>query len=38
MYYETDLVLVAKDHRIVVAVFDPLSGTILSSSTELSPE
>ncbi len=38
MYYETDLLLAAKDHRIVVAVFDPLSGTILSSSTELSTE
>jgi VWFA-related protein len=35
-YYETDLQLRKKEHRIVVAVYDPLSGAILSSSSEIS--
>jgi VWFA-related protein len=34
-WYETDLQLRRKSHRIVVAVYDPLSGAILSSSGEV---
>jgi VWFA-related protein len=34
-YYETVLLMREKQHRIVVAVYDPLSGAILSSSGEL---
>jgi hypothetical protein len=34
-WYQTDLQLRRKDHRIVVAVYDPLSGAILSSSSEI---
>jgi VWFA-related protein len=36
-YYETDLRLRKKPHRLVVAVYDPLSGAILSSSAEVTP-
>jgi VWFA-related protein len=36
-YYETDLRLRRKPHRLVVAVYDPLSGVILSSSAEIDP-
>lgn len=35
-YYVTQLLLRKKEHRIVVAVYDPLSGSILSSSGEIS--
>jgi hypothetical protein len=34
-WYETDLQLRRKDHRIVVAVYDPLTGAILSSSGDV---
>ncbi|HVS65993.1 MAG TPA: VWA domain-containing protein [Thermoanaerobaculia bacterium] len=34
-WYETDLQIRRKDHRIVVAVYDPLTGAILSSSGEI---
>ena len=34
-WYETVLNMRAKQHRIVVAVYDPLSGTILSNTSEL---
>ncbi len=34
-FYETELRLRDKNHRIVVAVYDPLSGVILSSSGEI---
>jgi VWFA-related protein len=34
-WYQTDLQLLRKDHRIVVAVYDPLSGAILSSTSEI---
>ncbi len=33
--YITDLTLKSRQHRIVVAVFDPISGAILSSSGEI---
>ncbi len=36
-YYETELTLRKRKHRIVIAVFDPISGTILSSSGEIGP-
>jgi hypothetical protein len=36
-FYETDLRLRRKPHRLVVAVYDPLSGAILSSSVEVEP-
>lgn len=35
-FYETDLRLRKKEHRIVVAIYDPLSGAILSSSGDIS--
>lgn len=38
MYYETELTLRKRKHRIVVAVYDPVSGTILSSSGEIDPQ
>ncbi|REJ79967.1 MAG: VWA domain-containing protein [Acidobacteria bacterium] len=34
-FYETTLRLRDREHRIVVAVYDPISGAILSSSAEL---
>ncbi len=35
-FYETQLTLRGDQHRIVVAVFDPISGDLLSSSGEIS--
>jgi VWFA-related protein len=35
-FYETTLTLRNREHRIVVAVYDPISGAILSSSAEIS--
>jgi VWFA-related protein len=36
-FYETELRLRRKPHRLVVAVHDPLSGAILSASAEVTP-
>jgi VWFA-related protein len=35
--YVTDLGMRRKEHRVVVAVWDPVSGTVMSSSAEVSP-
>ncbi len=35
--YVTDLAMRRKEHRVVVAVWDPVSGTVLSSSAEVTP-
>jgi len=35
--YVTDLGMRRKNHRVVVAVWDPVSGTVMSSSAEVSP-
>jgi VWFA-related protein len=35
--YETNLEMRRKPHRVVVAAWDPVSGTILSSSAEVTP-
>ncbi len=37
-WYTTELVLRKREHRIVVAVHDPVSGTILTSSGTVGPE
>lgn len=37
-WYTTELVLRKREHRIVVAVHDPVSGTILSASGTVGPE
>lgn len=36
-HYETTLTLRRRKHRVIVAVNDPVSGIMMSSSTELSP-
>jgi hypothetical protein len=36
-HYETNLTMRRKPHRVVVAAWDPVSGTILSSSAEVNP-
>ena len=36
--YETDLLMRKRTHRYVAAVYDPLSGAILSASGELAPD
>ncbi len=36
--YETDLLVRKREHRYVVAVYDPLSGTIVSTSGTVGPE
>ena len=36
-FYETELTLRRRDHRIVVAVYDPLSQVIMSSTGEIGP-
>ena len=36
--YETDLLMRKRKHRYVAAVYDPLSGAILSASGELGPD
>ena len=36
-HWETNLTMRRKPHRVVVAVWDPTSGTILSSSAEVAP-
>jgi hypothetical protein len=36
-HYVTDLGMRKRKHRVVVAVWDPTSGTVLSSSAEVSP-
>jgi VWFA-related protein len=35
--YVTDLSMRRKEHRVVVAVWDPVSGTVMSSSAEVAP-
>ena len=35
--YVTDLGMRRKEHRVVVAVWDPVSGTVMSNSAEVSP-
>jgi hypothetical protein len=35
--YVTDLGMRRKEHRVVVAVWDPVSGTVMSSSAEVAP-
>ena len=37
-WYTTELVLRSREHRIVVAVHDPVSGTILSASGAVGPQ
>ena len=37
-YYETDLRLRRREHTYVIAVYDPLTGTVLTSTGGLSPE
>ncbi len=36
-HYETALTLRRRKHRVIVAVNDPVSGVMMSSSTELAP-
>ena len=36
--YTTDLVMRKREHRYVAAVYDPLSGAILSTSGDIGPE
>ena len=38
LVYETDLLMRKRKHRYVAAVYDPLSGAILSASGELGPD
>ncbi len=38
LVYETDLLMRKRAHRYVAAVYDPLSGAILSASGELAPD
>jgi VWFA-related protein len=37
MWYETELTMVKRPQKVVVAVYDPLSGNILSSTAEVAP-
>lgn len=37
MWYETELKLVRRPQKIVIAVYDPLSGNILSSTADVEP-
>ena len=36
-YYETNLLLRRREHRFVAAVYDPLTGAILSTSGSVGP-
>jgi len=36
-WFESPLLLRKRQHRIIVAVFDPVSGNVLSSTAEISP-